>query len=793
MTNSNLLLKGILASVLIIFVSHLSAQKHTVYGYIQDKLSGEKLIGATVSALDGSAGTVSNNYGFYSLTLPKGKQVIKYTYVGYQSVTKTIVLLHDSVIDIELENENAKLSEVTVTASKNNKVVNNGMGSQSLNMAAIKQMPATMGEPDLVKSLQLLPGIQATNEGTTNLSVRGGSFDQNLFLLDDAPVYNPSHALGFFSVFNSDAIKSVKIYKGSFPARYGGRLSSVVDIHMKEGNNKQLSYSGGVGLIASRLTIEGPLVKDKASFIVSGRYSYAGLTANGAGLLGQSLRIGNLRDFSANNEINFYDLNAKLNYKLNDRNHLFLSAYSGADHFYYYAIDDNSSMDWGNITGTARWNHIFNSKLFANTMFVFSKYNYSYILKDDARHFKWSSSLQEMDIKTDFDYFPNPDNHIKFGVSAENHNYSPGQVKPRDKTSITKPFTLDSQRAIISAAYLNNEQRVSDRIGLDYGLRYSAFFLMGESTVYSYSPEMEVMDSVNYSNGELVKFYHSLEPRVSMRYQLNQNSSLKVSWSKTVQFQHLLGNSAVGLPSDVWVPASSSIKPQSARQFAMGYYRTFDSNRYEFSTEAYYRKMYHVIDYRDNADLFLNPHVETQVLSGKGQSYGLEFYLEKKIGKLTGWLSYTLSRTTRQIDGINNNRAYPATYDKRHNLSLLANYQLSGTWSVSSIFKFTSGGYATIPEGTFNYYGAAFNYYSSRNGYQLPSYHRLDLSFNYQSRKNEHRKWKTEWNFGIYNVYDRKNMFALFIKQDDTEIYSSRAYKMYLYGITPFITFNFKF
>ena len=786
-------MKGFTTVFFVILFVNLSAQKHTLFGYIRDKTTGESLIGANISVDDKSIGTVSNNYGFYSITLPDGKKRIKFSYVGYQTLSREMELHSKTNLNIELESKDSKLEEVTVTASKNNKVTNNEMGSQSLSISAIKQMPAVLGETDLVKSLQLLPGIQATNEGTTNLSVRGGSFDQNLFLLDDAPVYNPSHALGFFSVFNSDAIKSVKVYKSGFPAQFGGRLSSIVDIHMKEGNSKQLSASGGIGLIASRLTLEGPIAKDKASFIVSGRYSYAGLTANAGGLLGQSLRIGSLMDFNDQNEIRFYDLNAKVNYKINDQNHLFLSAYSGSDHFYYYAIDDNSSMDWGNITGTARWNHVFNSKLFSNTMFIYSKYNYSYILKDDARHFKWSSDLQEMDVKTDFDYFLDPNNHIKFGVSAENHHYSPGEVEPRDETSITKPFTLDKQRAIISTAYLNNEQKITDKIGLNYGLRYSTFFLLGESTVYSYSPEMEVIDSVNYSNGELVKFYHGLEPRLSLKYQFNENSSVKLSLSKTVQFQHLIGNSTVGLPSDVWVPASSSIKPQSANQFSIGYYRSFAKNIYEFSAEVYYRKMYNVIDYRDNADLFLNPHVETQVLSGDGKSYGLEFYLEKKTGRLTGWLSYTLSKATRQINGINNNQSYPATYDKPHNLSLLMNYKLSATWSTSSIFKFTSGGFATIPEGTFNYYGAAFNYYTNRNGYELPFYHRLDLSFNYQSRKNEHRKWKTEWNFGIYNVYDRKNIFALFMKMDDYDFRLIKGSKMYLYGITPFITFNFKF
>jgi len=786
-------MKGLVTIFLVISTTILSAQKHTLFGYIKDKATGESLIGATISLDDKSIGTAANNYGFYSIAIPDGRQRIKFSYIGYQTFTKEIELHNETNLNIELETKDVRVEEITVTASKNNKVTNNEMGSQSLSISAIKQMPAVMGESDLVKSLQLLPGIQATNEGTTNLSVRGGSFDQNLFLLDDAPVYNPSHALGFFSVFNTDAIKSVKIYKAAFPAQYGGRLSSIVDIHMKEGNNKQLSYSGGIGLIASRLTLEGPIIKDKSSFIISGRYSYAGLTANGAGLLGQSLRIGSLKDFRANNEINFYDLNAKMNFELNTKNHLYLSAYTGADHFYYYAIDDNSSMDWGNITGTARWNHVFNSKLFANTMLIYSKYDYSYILKDDARHFKWSSNLQELDIKTDFDYFLNPNNHIKFGISAENHLYFPGKVVPRDSTSITKSFTLDAQRAGISIVYVSNEQKVNDKIGIEYGIRYSTFFLLGKSTVYSYNSDLSVKDSIKYGNGQLVQIYHGFEPRLSIRYLLNQTTSIKLSYTKTIQFQHLLGNSSVGFPSDVWVPASKQIKPQSANQYAIGFYKSFQGNKYEFFTEAYYRKMYNIIDYKDNADLFLNPHIETQVLSGKGQSYGIEFFLEKKVGRLNGWLSYTLSKTTKQIDGINNNKSYPANYDKRHNFSAVLNYKLSATWSASSIFKFTSGGFATIPEGTFNYYGAAFNYYTKRNGYKLPSYHRLDLSFNYQPKKNEHRKWKTEWNFGIYNVYDRKNIFALFIKQDDREIDSSRAYKMYLYGITPFITFNFKF
>lgn len=717
-TSDILTIKNLITIIFLILTFELSAQKHTIFGIIKDKTTGENLIGATISVENQNIGTTSNNFGFYSITIPDGKQRIRCSFIGYQVFNREIELRNEASLNIELETQDANLEEVVVTDTKNNKIVNNEVGSQSLSVLAIKQMPAVMGEPDLVKSLQLLPGIQTSNEGTTNLSVRGGSFDQNLFLLDDAPVYNPSHALGFFSVFNQDAIKSVKIYKAACPAQYGGRLSSIVDIHMKEGNSKKLSYSGGVGLIASRLTIEGPIVEDKASFIISGRYSYIGTTANLLGeLAAQSLRIDALKDFNNKNEINFYDFNAKVNYKINEKNHLYLSAYTGADHFSYYAINDNNSMDWGNITGTTRWNHVFNPRLFSNTMLIYSKYDYSYILKDDARHFKWSSNLQEVDLKTDFDFFPNPNNHIKFGFSAENHNYFPGKVEPRDDTSITKPFTLDKQRAVIGTFYANNEQKISAKIGIDYGLRCSAFFLLGESKVYSYNSDLSVKDSVQYDNGELVQFYHGLEPRLSIRYLLNNTSSIKLSYTKTVQFQHLIGNSTVGLPSDVWIPANKYIKPQSANQYAVGYYRSFSDDKYEFFTEAYYREMDDVIDYKDNADLFLNPHVETQVLAGKGQSYGIEFYLEKKTGRLNGWLSYTLSKTTKQIDGINNNKPYPANYDRRHNFSAVLNYQLSPRWSASSIFKFTSGGYVTIPEGTFNYYGAAFNYYSDRNGY----------------------------------------------------------------------------
>ena len=770
----------------------LSAQKHTIFGTIRDRETGEHLIGATILAEGINAGSSSNNYGFYSLTLPDGTYSISFSFIGYKTNSYHINLSSDTTIDVGLKSEITALNEVIVEAKENSIVFNNQMGSHSLNLKTVKLAPSVVGEIDLIKNLQLLPGIQTANEGTTNLSVRGGSFDQNLFLLDDAPIYNPSHALGFFSTFNPDAISSVKIYKTTFPAQYGGRLSSIIDVRMKEGNNQKLTVNGGIGLIASRLSLEGPLKKDQASFIISGRYSYAGLTANSLGSLGQVIGLRSLRDFDNHNEINFYDLNSKVNYKINN-NHFYLSAYAGRDHFFYYSIDKNSSMDWGNQTATARWNHIFNSRIFSNTMIVYSKYDYSYILKDDARHFKWSSNLQEVDLKSDFDYFMNPSNHLKFGISIENHKYFPGKIEPRDPTSLTKPFELDSQKSVESALYISNEQKINDKISLNYGLRYSMFFLLGESTVYSYSPELAIIDSTHYGNNELIKYYNGLEPRFDLRYLIDNNSSVKISYTYVKQYQHLLSNSSVGLPTDVWLPVNKYIKPQYSNQYSVGYYKSFSENKYEISTELYFRSIGNIIDYKDNADLFLNPHVETQVFKGKGQSYGAEFFIEKKYGKITGWISYTLSKTTKQINGINNNNPYPATYDKRHNLSVVLIYKLSNAWDLGSTFKFTSGGYITIPEGSFQYYGASFNYYTSRNGYKLPPYHRLDVSFTYRNPKKQLRNRKPEWNFGIYNLYGRKNIFSLFIRQDDYALDISRAYKMYLYGITPYLSYNFRF
>jgi hypothetical protein len=786
-------MKNTLFNINLLFSITLFSQNYTVHGVLSDASNGERLIGATIFSPNTNSYATSNSYGFYSLEIPKGKSTFKVSYLGYKTYSKTLNATDNISLNINLIEDSKNLNEILIRAKGKNDITNSEPGSHILNLDRIKKMPAVAGEVDILKSLQLLPGIQTSHEGTTNLSIRGGSHDQNLFLLDDAPIYNPSHALGFFSVFNPDAIKNVKVYKSFIPSQFGGRLSSVVDVRMKEGNNKEQKVSGGIGLIASRFTIEAPIVKEKSSFMLSGRYSYAGLTANTLGSGLQSLGISSLNNFSPNNEINFFDINAKVNVELNENNHLYFSTYVGRDHFFYIDIDDSSSMDWGNVIGNLRWNHTFNSKLFSNTMLVYSKYDYSYILKDDTREFKWFAEMQEFDLKSDFDFYINSSNHLKFGFAVENHFYEPGKLTPRNAESITKGFELDGRKTIEGSIYINNTQKIGANLKVNYGFRYSSFFLLGNAAVNQYDEDFNITATKEYKKVELVKFYHGLEPRISTNYTLDNGHAIKAAYTRTQQYQHLISNSTVGLPTDVWLPSDTYIKPQTANQYSLGYYGSTKDSTFDFFTEVYYKSMNNVIDYIDNADLFLNPNIETQVLSGTGEAYGIEFLLEKKTGKFNGFLSYTWSNTERTIEGINNSRSYPTTFNKQHNISTTFSYEFSERFTISSIFKFTSGGYITLPEGTFNFYGAAFNYYSERNGYRLPAYHRMDISANLKSKNNINRKWQGEWSFGVYNLYHRKNIFSLFVKQSIDDLSYNRAYKMYLYGASPYISYNFKF
>jgi hypothetical protein len=785
--------KCILLFACLIFSTSLFAQKITLFGSVKDASTGETLIGAIVLIKETNQAVAANNYGFYSITFGSKKCTIVCSYLGYSVFTKLIESEKSLQLNIELSPQIKSLDEVTVQGNKST-MNSTSVSKNVIGIKQIKSIPSMTGEPDVLKSLQLLPGVQTAGEGSANLNVRGGSFDQNLIILDEAPVYNPSHALGFFSTFNTDALNNVSFYKGAFPAQYGGRLSSIVDITMREGNYKKYEANMGIGLLASRLTLEGPIVKDKASFIISGRYSYAGQTLNLAGKFGQEvLQIWELRNFNDQNEINFYDLNAKINYRINDKNHLYLSTYTGGDRFYSYSLNNSNSLEWGNLTSTLRWNHLFNSNLFSNFTGYYSNYNYSYFIGDDLRNFTWKSNIQEAGLKADLSFYVNSSNHIKFGAATVYHYFDPGRILPIGDRSSVKPFALSTKNAIEISAYISNEQRITEKLSLDYGLRYAGFINVGPDTVFQYNEEKTQVTGFNvYGSGEIVRFYHSLEPRISARYLLGKRNSLKVAYGRTTQFLHLLSNSSLGLPTDVWMPPDKDIRPQSSSQYVLGYYQSFNDNKYEFTSEVYYKTIRNIIDFKDNANLFLNKHIGTQILSGDGFAYGNEYMLEKKTGDLTGWIAYTFSQTQYQIDSVNNNNYFSPRWDIRHNLSVTGNYQLNKRWSVSSTFKFTSGGFVTIPEGIFVYNGSSFTYYSERNGYQIEPYHRLDVSFTYKPSKNETRRRKSEWVFGIYNIYDRKNIYTLFARQESNLI-STQFSKMYLFGIVPSVTYNLKF
>jgi len=676
---------------------------------------------------------------------------------------------------------------VAAVATKSN-VQRTNTGYHRLTMSEVKKMAMVAGEPDVLKSLQFLPGIQTSAEGTTNLSVRGGSYDQNLILLDDAPVYNPSHTLGFFSAFNADALKDVSIYKGVFPAWYGSRLSSVVDIRMKEGNTKEHTLTGGIGLLASRLTYEGPIKKERSSFIVSGRYSDIGPLLNFS-------HVSNLiKLHTKDSRVSFYDFNAKFNTLLGTKDRLYLSAYTGYDNFFLDAINKSDKMNWGNTTVSARWNHIFNADLYANTSVLYSNYSYSYDLLEDARNFTWRANLKELTCKTDLDWAINDNNQIRFGAGATLQDVLPGRVIPKSENSTSKEVSLNNRSSAQLFAYLNNEQKISKSVSLSYGVRATGFAALGDALVYRYNADMSaVIDSTYYPKGKITKSYFSMEPRATARVLVSPGASLKLSYARNYQFQHLLTNSSVGLPTDLWLPSDTYFKPQYADQFAAGFYKSILNDSYEGSVEGFFRKSYNIIDFKDNAAIFLNDKIETQILTGQGKGYGVEAMIKKNSGASTGWISYTWSKSLRRINGVNNNEWYSATYDHRHNISIVYAYTVSKRLSLSASWVYRSGGYTTIPIGSYIFYGTRYVYYGKRNGYQLPANHHLDISVTWKNKLNPNKKWQGEWVLSIYNAYSRQNVFAIFISQYPYQPYNVKATQVYLTGILPSLTYNFKF
>lgn len=755
-------------------------ERVTLSGYLKSKASGEGLIGATVSVKElPGTGTGTNEFGFYSLTLPKGTYTILYSYLGYNTISHTISLNASQRLNMELEENTTALGEVVVEADKENANVKTmEMSTMKMKAAELKAIPALMGEVDVVKAIQMMPGVQTAGEGTSGFYVRGGGADQNLILLDDAPVYNASHLMGFFSVFNADAIKDVQLYKGGIPAAHGGRLSSLLDIRMKEGNAKRLAVSGGIGTLSSRLTVEAPIVKDKSSFMLSGRRTYADVFFKLSSDEG-------IRD----NKLYFYDLNAKFNYTFNENNRLFVSGFFGRD----VAGNKSFGFDWGNATATVRWNHLFSNRLFSNTTFIFSDFDYSLGSKEKNSAFTWKAHIKDYTIKNDYSFFANPENEVRFGLNLTYHRFQPGNVQP-GKGSYFNEIKLNSTNAVEGAVYLSNQQAITNRFSAEYGIRYSWFTNTGPGKIYEYAADGEtVIDTVSYDALEPIKTYHGLEPRLSLKYELTENSSLKASYNRMRQYLHLISNSTSAMPFDVWAPSGKYIKPQIADQVALGYFRNFQDNTYETSVEVYYKHMDNQLDYKDNSSVFLNDKIETILLTGTGESYGAEFFVRKQKGDLTGWISYTLSKTDRSIPGINDGKAFPQRYDRRHSGSVVATYQINRKLSAGANWVYATGGAITMPVGKYEFGGQSYPVYSERNGYRLPAYHRLDLSLTYEKPQHENRKYSSSWTFSLYNAYGRKNAFSISFREKEGRPGETEAVKTYLFGVIPSITYNFNF
>ncbi|NQY66740.1 MAG: TonB-dependent receptor, partial [Flavobacteriales bacterium] len=725
---------------MIISLSSSAQNNYTISGHISDNSSGEKLLGSTVYIDELSQGTMANLYGFYSLTVPEGTYKVRFSFVGFQTVIKEIELNKNIRLDLDLDVSSAALQEVKISAKANDANVKSAeMSKIDLNIETIKSLPALFGEVDVIKSIQLLPGVQTVGEGTSGFYVRGGGVDQNLILLDEAPVYNASHLFGFFSVFNPDAIKDVQLYKGGIPAQYGGKLSSVLDIRMKDGNNRKFGASGGIGTISSRLTVEGPIVKNKGSFIVSGRRSYADVFLPLA------------PDTSLRKSILYFgDLNVKANYSLDSNNRIFMSGYFGKDVFGFGGV---FGLEWGNTTGTLRWNHVYGSKLFSNVSLIYSKFNYHLGVSEGVVDFNWDSNIQDYGIKIDYNYYLDSKNTIKFGLQVTDHYFNLGKIysTTTDTSSQEIQFDFDpgNVRAIEPAAYISNEQRFGTRITALYGLRYSLFSNIGVKNVemYRYDSQYNVSDTSLYKKGKIYNTYGGflgLEPRLGIKFGLTDESSIKTSYNRTRQYVHLASNSTASSPLDIWFPSSKNVKPQIADQIALGYFRNFRNNMFETSAEVYFKEMQNSIDFKDHAYIFLNKFLEGEMRFGKSHSYGFELLLRKQKGKFNGWISYTLAKTEKQIKGINDGNPYPTKYDKRHDIAIVLSYDTENRWKFATNWVFGTGSAVTMPTGRFVYNNTIVPIYSKRNAQRLPAYHRLDLSATLTGKSTRMKKLKKE-------------------------------------------------
>jgi hypothetical protein len=753
-------------------------QRFTVSGTIKDARTGEQLIGVLLSieTLKG-AGAVSNEYGFYSITVPQGEYTIISRMIGYKEERSQLKLNKSSTLNILLEEDVAELEEVVVSGtSKDENVRQAQMGMEKLDIREISKIPVLMGEKDVLKTIQLLPGVKSAGEGNAGFYVRGGGLDQNLILLDEAPVYNASHLLGFFSTFNSEAVKDLTLYKGSMPAQYGGRLASVLDIKMNDGDEKKFHVGGGLGLISSKLSVEGPIVKDKGSFLIHGRRTYADAF----------LKFSPDSTLN-NNRLYFYDLNGKASYRLNDNNRIYLSLYNGRD---ILGFGKTFNIGWGNTTGTLRWNHIINPRLFSNTSVIYSNYNYKVGIQFGKGDIAITSNIQDYNIKHEYQFFPNPKNKMRFGFNAIYHKILPGELTASDSAGIN-PKKLPSKYALETTVYATNEWKASERLTAIYGLRVSAFSMLGEGDFYTFNKNGNITDTLHSTKNEIVKTYVNSEPRLSFSYLLNTKSSVKVSYARTVQNLHLISNSTSSSPLDIWIPNSLNTKPELADQVAIGYAKNLRNNKFEFSSEAYYKDMQNQIDYKDGANTQANEKIEGELLYGAGRAYGLELLFKKKTGRLTGWIGYTLSRSEKKIYGVNGGNWYKAKQDRTHDISIVGIYEISKKWSLSATWVYNTGNAVTFPSGKYIIDGQVNFEYTERNAYRMPDYHRLDLGATWYLKRS--KKIESSWNFSVYNAYARENAYMIQFQQDPNDQSRTQAIQTTLFRIVPSVTYNFKF
>lgn len=768
----------------LLFTVYAHSQTATISGTLRDAETGETLIAANVFVLELTTGTSTNTYGFYSINVPTGEEVtIQYSYAGYQTVERKINVKEDTKIDLELA-AGEQLGEVVVSAESNKEVINNTqMSVTTLSAKEAKKLPALFGEVDILKTLQLKPGVQAGGEGTSGIFVRGGGPDQNLFVLDEATVYNASHLFGFFSTFNADAVKDVELYKGGFPAEYGGRLSSVIDVRLRDGNRKKFSGTGGLGLIASRLTLEGPIVEDKGSFIVAGRRTYADIITNQINA-GQA----DNPDFNPIPAYYFYDLNGKVNYDLGEKDRLYLSGYLGRDFFKFDGGGDfDFNFNWGNITTTARWNHVFTPKLFMNTTFTFSDYDYTLANAFGDFEFELGSGIRDRAGKVDFSYTPNNDHFIQFGVTSTYHTFDVGRVQAGSGDSTIAFEAGQSFDAWEVGAYVADEWEINDKIKLDFGLRFSGFY-----------------------NDD--KFYSGIEPRFASKFSLKDNISLKASYARMYQYIHLVSNSGASLPTDVWYPSDQVVEPQSSDQVALGINIAL-GEKYILSNEIYYKWLYNQVDFKDNANLFVNDNLNQEFVFGKGWTYGNEIYIEKTKGRLTGWIGYTLSYSWRQFNDILMGQQFPYRNDRRHDMSVVAMYEINPKLTLTGSWVYSTGNAATVPIGYFvlqNPPGEDFQIvpiYVDRNSYRMPAYHRMDLGLVWTLK--ERKYLQSDLTFSIYNAYYRRNPYLIFVDDNRQELLDASgngtltiedfeklefsAQQISLFPIIPSVTWNFKF